>query len=116
MKTNGTPRVQSRPRATTLKLAASAAASAIVLLCVAALTAPAPTSAAPPDPIGTLTVRAGNYIGDTTTETFTLEKQVFTGSTDCTSGGGAVVTVNGIDGTNSASRSVGVNVPKSQKK
>lgn len=32
-----------------------------------------------------------------TTETFTVEEQVFTGSTDCTGGGGPVVTVHGVD-------------------
>lgn len=48
---------------------------------------------------GTVVVRSGNYIGDTTTQTFTISKQIFTGSTDCTSGGGAVTTVSGIDQT-----------------
>ena len=48
---------------------------------------------------GTVLVRSGNYIGDTTTETFTISKQIFTGSTNCTSGGGAVTTVSGIDQT-----------------
>ncbi|MBV9924246.1 MAG: HYR domain-containing protein [Acidobacteria bacterium] len=83
-----------KSRAYTLKLAALAAASAVALLCLAALTAP---SAAAPPPAGAITVRAGNYIGTVTTETFTLKEQVFTGSTDCSSGGGPVVTVTGVD-------------------
>src|ERR1044071_2764062 len=86
-----------KPRASTLKLATLAAAAAVALLCLAALTAPSRTSAAPPDPVGAITVRAGNYLGDTTTETFTSEMQIFTGSTNCTSGGGATATVGGID-------------------
>lgn len=94
-----------KPRAYTLKLAALACAAAVALLCAAALTAPAPSSAAPPDPVGSITVRAGNYIGPNTTETFTLEKQVFAGSTDCTSGGGPVVTVTGVD------QATGHNIP-----
>lgn len=48
---------------------------------------------------GTVVVRSGNYIGPTTTQTFTISKQIFTGSHDCTSGGGAVTTVSGIDQT-----------------
>jgi hypothetical protein len=90
MKTNG------KPRASTLKLVTLAAASAVALLC-AALTVPSRTSAAPPDPVGAITVRAGNYLGDITTETFTMQKQIFTGSTNCSSGGGSTVTVTGID-------------------
>ena len=78
-----------------LKLAALASAAALALFALAALTAP--SAAAPPPAPGSITIRAGNYIGDTTTETFTFEKQVFNGSTDCTSGGGAVVTLNGVD-------------------
>ena len=61
--------------------------SVAVLLLVAAI----PASA------GTVVVRSANYIGPTTTQTFTISKQLFTGSTDCTSGGGAVTTVSGID-------------------
>jgi hypothetical protein len=99
MKTLRPSCVRAPRRVNTLSLAAVAFAAVLVLICVAALMAPAPSSAAPPDPVGTLTVRAGNYIGATTTETFTVEKQVFTGSTDCTSGGGAVVNVSGIDQT-----------------
>src|SRR5215218_3956959 len=105
MKANRTPRVPTRPRANTLKLATLAAAPAVLLLCVAALTAPVPSSAAPPDPVGAITVRAGNYLGDITTETFTMEKQVYTGSTNCSSGGGSTVTVSGID------KATGHNIP-----
>ena len=43
---------------------------------------------------GTVRVRARAIFSTTTTETFTLTAQVFTGSTDCTSGGGATTTVN----------------------
>ena len=43
---------------------------------------------------GTVRVRARAIFSTTTTETFTLTVQVFTGSTDCTSGGGASTTVN----------------------
>ena len=43
---------------------------------------------------GTVRARARAIFSTTTTETFTLTVQVFTGSTDCTSGGGATTTVN----------------------
>jgi hypothetical protein len=46
---------------------------------------------------GTVVLRTGNYIGTTTTQTFTVSKQIFSGSTNCTSGGGAVTNVSGID-------------------
>ena len=46
---------------------------------------------------GTVVVRSGNYIGPTTTQTFTISKQIFSGSTNCTTGGGAVTNVSGID-------------------
>lgn len=84
-------------RRSAVKLAGAAFAAALALLSLTALPARTPSSAAPPDPVGAITVRAGNYIGTTTTETFRLEKRVFTGSTDCTSGGGPVVTVTGVD-------------------
>jgi hypothetical protein len=101
MKQPHPPREGRRPkdarRRAAMKFAAAAFAFALALFVVAALTAPAPSSAAPPDPVGAITVRAANYIGTVTTETFTLEKQVFTGSTNCTSGGGPIVTVTGVD-------------------
>lgn len=97
MKTLRSSRVRAPRRVNTLSLAALAFAAMLALVCFAALTVPAPTSAAPPDPVGAITVRTGNYLGGPTTETFTLEKQVFTGSTNCTSGGGATTTVSGID-------------------
>jgi hypothetical protein len=90
------PRKDARRRSA-LKLTAFAFAAALALLSLTALPARTPSSAAPPDPVGAITARAGNYIGPTTTETFTLEKQIFTGSTDCTSGGGPVVTVTGVN-------------------
>jgi hypothetical protein len=90
------PRKVARRRPAT-KLALLAFAAALALLALAALPARAPAGAAAPDPVGAITVRAGNYIGTTTTETFTLQKQIFTGSTDCTSGGGPVVNVTGVD-------------------
>jgi len=43
---------------------------------------------------GTVRARARAIFSTTTTETFTMTVQVFTGSTDCTSGGGAITTVN----------------------
>ena len=49
---------------------------------------------------GPIVVRVANYInypGQPSSQTFTLGTQVFTGSTDCTSGGGAVTTTNGVD-------------------
>jgi hypothetical protein len=95
------PHPQTPPRKNTprpaLKFTALAFAAALALFALTALPARTPSSAAAPDPSGAITVRAGNYIGTTTTETFRLEKQVFTGSTDCTSGGGPVVTVTGVD-------------------
>jgi hypothetical protein len=56
---------------------------------------------------GTVVVRSGNYIGNTTTQTFSISKQIFSGSTNCTSGGGAVTTVSGIDQTTGHSFTVG---------
>jgi hypothetical protein len=49
---------------------------------------------------GTVGVRSANYInfpGTTFTETFTMTYQVFTGSTNCSSGGGPVVTLSHVD-------------------
>src|SRR5436305_14717333 len=49
---------------------------------------------------GTAVIKSRNYInfnGTIFTETFTMSYQVFTGSTDCSSGGGAVATVHHID-------------------
>ena len=49
---------------------------------------------------GTVVVRSANYInfpGTTFTETFTMDYQVLTGSTNCSSGGGPVTTVQHVD-------------------
>ena len=53
-----------------------------------------------PLPAGTGTVRLANYInylGTTNTQTFSLQTQPFTGSVDCSSGGGAITLTNGVD-------------------
>lgn len=46
---------------------------------------------------GNITIKSGNYIGTTTTETFHFDKQIFSGSTNCSSGGGSTVSVTGVD-------------------
>lgn len=45
---------------------------------------------------GNVTARARALFSTTTTETFTLTVQVFTGTTDCTGGGGVATTVNNV--------------------
>ena len=45
---------------------------------------------------GNVTARARAIFSTNTTETFTLTAQVFTGTTDCTSGGGSVTTINNL--------------------
>lgn len=45
---------------------------------------------------GNVTARARAVFSTSTTETFTLTARVFTGSTDCTSGGGAATTINNV--------------------
>jgi hypothetical protein len=45
---------------------------------------------------GNVTARARATFSTTTTETFTLTAQVFSGSTDCTSGGGSPTTLNNV--------------------
>lgn len=42
-------------------------------------------------------IKTGNYIGPSTTETSTISYQIFSGSTTCASGGGSSVTVNHVD-------------------
>ena len=45
---------------------------------------------------GNVTARARAVFSTTTTETFTLTAQVFTGSTDCSSGGASATTINNV--------------------
>ncbi|HSS22168.1 MAG TPA: HYR domain-containing protein [Pyrinomonadaceae bacterium] len=47
---------------------------------------------------GTITIKSGNYLGPPTTETAKFSKQIFT-SGDCTSGGGSVDMVTGVNST-----------------
>jgi len=71
---------------------------------VLALAFAAPLSA------GTVLVKLANYInfaGTTDTQTFNLSTQVFTGSTDCSSGGGSVTTTPHIDSVTGISLDVG---------
>lgn len=72
---------------------------ALVVACIIAL----PLSA------GTVNVRLTNYInflGTQNTQTFRLQTQVFSGSSDCTSGGGAVNVTDGVDSVTGTSLSV----------
>ena len=46
---------------------------------------------------GNIHFKTGNYIGPSTTETSTISYQIFSGSTTCASGGGAVVTLLHVD-------------------
>jgi hypothetical protein len=58
---------------------------------------------------GTITIKSGNYIGittDDTTETAKFTKQVFS-SGDCTSGGGSIDTVTGVNSTTGHSFTLG---------
>src|SRR5215813_7061721 len=58
---------------------------------------------------GTITIKSGNYIGITTadtTETAKFTKQVFS-SSDCTSGGGSIDTITGVNSTTGYSFTVG---------
>ena len=58
---------------------------------------------------GTITIKSGNYIGITTadtTETAKFTKQVFS-SSDCTSGGGSIDTITGVDSTTGYSFTLG---------
>ncbi len=60
------------------------------------------------DPVpGTIKAKARAQLTNTTTQTFTLTKQVFTGSTDCSTGGGAETTVTGVDTTTGSSLTLG---------
>src|SRR5437773_2571281 len=45
---------------------------------------------------GNVTARARAVFSSSTTETFTLTAQVFTGSTDCSTGGGSAATINNV--------------------
>src|SRR5882757_1356155 len=45
---------------------------------------------------GTITIKTGNYIGPSTTETAKFTKQIFS-STDCTGSGGSIDTITGVD-------------------
>ncbi|HVQ39609.1 MAG TPA: HYR domain-containing protein [Pyrinomonadaceae bacterium] len=55
---------------------------------------------------GTITIKSGNYIGSSTTETAKFTKQIFS-STDCTTGGGSIDTVTGVDSTTGHSFTLG---------
>lgn len=58
---------------------------------------------------GTITIKSGNYIGITTadtTETAKFTKQIFS-SSDCTSGGGSIDTVTGVNSTTGHSFTLG---------
>lgn len=58
---------------------------------------------------GTITIKAGNYIGTTssaTTETATFTKQIFS-SSDCSTGGGSIDTITGVDSTTGHSFTLG---------
>ncbi|MEQ1922649.1 MAG: hypothetical protein ABL952_09075, partial [Pyrinomonadaceae bacterium] len=46
---------------------------------------------------GTVTVKLGNQFGVTPTDTVTIKKQLFTGSTTCASGGGNITEVTGVN-------------------
>jgi len=60
----------------------------------------------PPPVDGTITIRAGNYIGTTTTETAKFSKQVFS-SSDCSTGGGSIDMITGVDSTTGISFPLG---------
>jgi hypothetical protein len=58
---------------------------------------------------GTITIKSGNYIGITTadtTETARFTKQIFS-SADCTTGGGSIDTITGVDSTTGHSFTLG---------
>jgi hypothetical protein len=55
---------------------------------------------------GTITIKSGNYIGPSTTETAKFSKQVFS-STDCSTGGGSIDMVTGVDSTTGISFTLG---------
>jgi len=70
----------------------------------AAKFSPAPGAVAPVD--GTITIKSGNYLYPTTTETAKFTKQIFS-STDCTTGGGSIDMVTGVDSTTGISFPLG---------
>ena len=64
-------------------------------------------AAKPAVPIdGTITIKSGNYLYPTTTETAKFTKQVFS-SNDCTGSGGSIDTVTGVDSTTGISFPLG---------